>query len=62
MLIAMILLIIIGIVLLIFFTLCRVAALSDQRMQLMLDPEYLVGEPEDEDCAPLSDVPDDRTE
>ena len=62
MLIALILLIIIGIVLLIFFTLCRVAALSDERMQLMLDPEYLVDETEEADCAPLSDVPEDSGE
>ena len=60
MLIALILLIIIGIILLIFFSLCRVAALSDERMQLLLDPEYLVDE--EEDCAPLSDMPDDRGE
>ena len=58
MLIALILLIIIGIILLIFFSLCRVAALSDERMQLLLDPEYLVDE-KDEDCASLSDMPDD---
>lgn len=62
MLVALILLIIIGIVILGAFTLCRVAALSDERMELMLAPEYLADEPENADCAPLSDVPDDCAE
>ena len=48
MLLAMILLIIIGIIVLILFTLCRVAALADMRMQLLLDPEYLEDEEEEE--------------
>ena len=47
MLIAMILLIVIGIVILILFSLCRVATLSDEYAELMRDPEYLVDE-EDE--------------
>ncbi|MCC8103683.1 MAG: hypothetical protein LIP11_16015 [Clostridiales bacterium] len=48
MLLAMILLIVIGIVILILFTLCRVATLSDMYMEALQDPEYLVDEEEED--------------
>lgn len=48
MLLAMILLIVIGIVILILFTLCRVATLSDMYMETLQDPEYLVDEEEED--------------
>lgn len=51
MLLAMILLIVIGIVLLILFSACRVAALSDMYAELMQEPEYLVDEEEEDECA-----------
>ncbi|MCD8110242.1 MAG: hypothetical protein LUE14_09110 [Clostridiales bacterium] len=47
MLIAMILLIVIGIMILILYTACRVAALSDMYEELVQDPEYLVEEEEE---------------
>lgn len=49
MLLAMILLIVIGIVILILFSACRVAALSDMYEELMQNPEYLVDEEEEKD-------------
>lgn len=50
MLIAMILLIVIGIVILILFSACRVAVLSDMYQELMQDPEYLVDEDEEDEA------------
>ena len=47
MLLAMILLIIFGIIILILYSLCRVAALSDMYEDFLQDPEYLVDEEED---------------
>ena len=47
MLLAMILLIVIGIIILVLVTLCRVAALSDMYEEFLLDPEYLVDEAEE---------------
>lgn len=50
MLIAMILLIVIGIMILILYTACRVAALSDMYEELMQDPEYLEDEDEEDEA------------
>lgn len=49
MLLAMILLIVIGIIVLVLVTLCRVAMLADMHEQLLLDPEYLEDEELEED-------------
>lgn len=50
MLIAMIFLIVIGILILVLISACRVAALSDMYEELMQDPEYLEDKDEEDEA------------